>query len=287
MKKCLVLIALAAATACQMVHRVSDTAAELFGDAVVARVGEHRLMRSELAAYIPAGVSSEDSLALAQSYIKSWAEELIFLDMAEKHLSAEEKDVTKDLEDYRRTLLKYRYEERYINDRLDTLISDEEVRAYYREHMDKFLVDRPLLKVRYMIIPADSRSLKTIKELMSSDDAMDAIAADSLAFTAALRYVDSSDAWMDAIILARELGTDEVSMMSALRNRTIELKGDDGLLRVAFVVDMVQKGNPAPLDYCEERIKDILLSARKHELVGGLERDLLNDALAKGKFVIY
>ena len=287
MKKCLVLIALMAAVACQMVHRVSDTAAELFGDAVVARVGEHRLMRSELAAYIPAGVSSEDSLALAQSYIKSWAEELIFLDMAEKHLSNEEKDVTKDLEDYRRTLLKYRYEERYINDRLDTLISDEEVRAYYREHMDKFLVDRPLLKVRYMIIPADSRSLKTIKELMSSDDAMDAIAADSLAFTAALRYVDSSDAWMDAIILARELGTDEVSMMSALRNRTIELKGDDGLLRVAFVVDMVQKGNPAPLDYCEERIKDILLSARKHELVGGLERDLLNDALAKGKFVIY
>ena len=287
MKKCLVLIALAAATACQMVHRVSDTAAELFGDAVVARVGEHRLMRSELAAYIPAGVSSEDSLALAQSYIKSWAEDLIFLDMAEKHLSAEEKDVTKDLEDYRRTLLKYRYEERYINDRLDTLISDEAVRNYYREHMDKFLVDRPLLKVRYMIIPADSRSLKTIRELMSSDDAMDAIAADSLAFTAALRYVDSSDAWMDAIILARELGTDEVSMMSALRNRTIEFKGDDGLLRVAYVVDMVQKGSPAPLDYCEERIKDVLLSARKHELVGGLERDLLNDALAKGKFVIY
>ena len=287
MKKCLVLIALMAAVGCQMVHRVSDTAAELFGDAVVARVGEHRLMRSELAAYIPAGVSSEDSLALAQSYIKSWAEELIFLDMAEKHLSAEEKDVTKDLEDYRRTLLKYRYEERYINDRLDTLISDEAVRNYYREHMDKFLVDRPLLKVRYMVIPADSRSLKTIKELMSSDDAMDAIAADSLAFTAALRYVDSSDAWMAAILLARDLGTDEVSMMSALRNRTIELKGDDGLLRVAFVVDMVQKGNPAPLDYCEERIKDILLSARKHELVGGLERDLLNDALAKGKFVIY
>lgn len=287
MKKCLVLIALAAVSACQMVHRVSDTAAELFGDAVVARVGEHRLMRSELAAYIPAGVSSEDSLALAQSYIKSWAEELIFLDMAEKHLSAEEKDVTKDLEDYRRTLLKYRYEERYINDRLDTLISDEEVRNYYREHMDKFLVERPLLKARYMIIPADSRSLKTIKELMSSDDAMDAIAADSLAFTAALRYVDSSDAWMDAILLARDLGTDEASMMKALRNRTIEFKGDDGLLRVAYVVDMVQKGSPAPLDYCEERIKDILLSARKHELVGGLERDLLNDALAKGKFVIY
>jgi hypothetical protein len=287
MKKCLLLIALVAASACQMVHRVSDSAAELFGDGVVARVGEHRLMRSELADYIPAGVSSEDSLSLAQRYINAWAEELLFMDMAESRLSKEEQDVSKELEEYRRTLLKYRYEERYINERLDTLISDEEVRNYYKEHTDKFLVDRPLLKTRYMVIPADSRSLKTIKELMSSDDAMDAIAADSLAFTAALRYVDSSDSWMDAILLARDLGTDEVSMMKALRNRFIELKGDDGNLRVAYVVDIVQKGNPAPLDYCEERIKDILLSSRKHDLVSGLERDLLNDALVKGKFVIY
>ena len=286
MKKCALLIALLAVS-CQMVHRVTDTAAELFGDAVVARVGEHRLMRSELAEYIPAGVSSEDSLGLAQQYIKAWAEELLFLDMAESRLSKEEQDVSKELEEYRRTLLKYRYEERYINERLDTLISDEEVRNYYQEHTDKFLVERPLLKARYMIIPADSRSLKKIKELMSSDDAMDAIAADSLAFTAALRYVDSSDNWMDAILLARDLGTDEVSMMKALKGRSIELKGDDGNLRVAWVVDIVQKGSPAPLDYCAERIKDVILSARKHELVSGLEQDLLKDALGKGKFVIY
>ena len=97
MKKCVLLIALLAASACQMVHRVSDTAAELFGDGVVARVGNHRLMRSELAEYIPAGVSSEDSLSLAQRYINAWAEELLFMDMAESRLSEEEQDVSKEL----------------------------------------------------------------------------------------------------------------------------------------------------------------------------------------------
>ena len=286
MKKCLLLLALAVSS-CQLVHRVSDTAAELFGDEVVARVGEHRLQRSDVTAYIPAGVSSEDSLALARQYINAWAEELIFLDMAESRLSKEEKDVSKELEEYRRTLLKYRYEERYINERLDTLISDEEVRAYYQDHLDKFLTERPLLKTRYMVIPVDSRSLTKIRNLMSSDDAMDAIAADSLAFTAAIRYVDSSDSWMDAILLARELGTDEVSMMKALKGHFIEFLGDDDNIRVAYVVDIVQKGSPAPLDYCEERIRDLILSARKHELVSGLERDLLSDARNKEKFVIY
>ena len=138
-----------------------------------------------------------------------------------------------------------------------------------------------------MVIPADSRSLRAIRERMGSDDAMDALAADSLAFTAALRYVDSSDSWMDALLLARELGTDEESMMKILKNRFIEFKGEDGNLRVAYVVDLARKGEPAPLEYCAERIRDIILSARKHDLVSGLERDLLNDARNKEKFVIY
>jgi hypothetical protein len=118
------------AVSCQMAHRVSDSAAELLGDGVVARVGEHKLLRSELSAYIPAGVSPEDSLALAQQYINAWAEELLFLDIAESQLPKEELDVSRELEEYRRSLLKYRYEEQYINERLDTVISDDEVRKY-------------------------------------------------------------------------------------------------------------------------------------------------------------
>ena len=286
MKKWLFLL-LALLPSCQFVHRVSDSASELFGDEVVARVGEHRLLRSELADYIPAGVSPEDSVGLAQQYINAWAEELLFVDMAESQLSKEEKDVSRELEEYRRTLLKYRFEERYINERLDTLISDEEVRTWYAAHSDKFLVDRPLLKVRYMIIPKESRNLRKIKTLMSSDDVVDLLAADSLAVTAAIRYADYSDNWMDAILVARELGTDEESMMKALRNRFIEMPDDKGNLRVAYVADIVRKGSPAPLDYCEDRIRDIILSARKHTLVTGLEQELLNDARNKEKFVIY
>ena len=287
MKKCVLLIGVLALSACQLVHRVSDSAAELFGDEVVARVGDHKLFRSQLADYIPAGVSLEDSVGLAQQYINAWAEELLYLDMAEAQLSKEEKDVSRELEEYRRTLLKYRYEERYINEKLDTLITDEEVRNYYKEHSDKFLLDRPLVKARYMVIPAKSKNLKSIKDLMSSDNALQLAAADSLASTAALRYVDASGDWMDAILLARELGTDEETMMKAMKNRFIEFTGGDGNLRVAYLADIVQKGRPAPLEYCEEQIRDIILSARKHDLVSGLERDLLNDARNKEKFVIY
>ena len=44
MKRVLLLIALGLASACQMVHRVSDTAAELFGDAALANAMADRIL---------------------------------------------------------------------------------------------------------------------------------------------------------------------------------------------------------------------------------------------------
>jgi len=287
MKRALLILTVLTLSACKMVNRVTDSALDLFGDDVVARVGEHRLRASELQKYIPAGVSAEDSLGLAAQYINSWAEDLLFLDLAESQLSKEELDVSRELEEYRRTLLRYRYEESYINERLDTLISDEEVRAYYAENPDRFRLDRPVLKARFMVIPADSRNLKTLRRLMSSDDAQEAIEADSLAFTSAIRYVDSSDSWMDAITLARELGTDYESLMAALKGNSIEMPDGQGNLRIAYVVDLVKAGKTAPLEYCEDRIRDIILSVRKRALMNGLERDLLENARRNETFVVY
>lgn len=284
MKKWLyIALALIACTSCQL----ADTAAELLKGEVVARVGKHKLHRSELDRFIPSGVSPEDSSALAQRYINGWAEDLILLDMAEEQLSASEKDVSKELEDYRRALLKYRYQELYINQRLDTLVTEEEVEDYYKDNKDKFRLDRPLLKARYMIIPADSKSLKTLKKKMSSDDDADLLSVDSLALTATIKYVDASDTWTDALTLAKDLGTDYRSLIGSIKESFAQVSDDSGNLHIAYIAEMVAEGKPAPLEYCTDRIRDIILSSRKHSLESTLESELLEDAIRNEKFVIY
>lgn len=276
-----------AVLSCKMVNRLGDTANELFKGEVVARAGEHRLHRSQLESYIPTGVSSEDSARLAQQYIRAWAEDLLLLDMADEQLSKEEKDVTEELESYRRALLKYRYEQLYINQRLDTLVTEEEVEAYYQANPDKFILDRPVVKARYMIIPADSRNLKELRRLMSSEDDSDIMEAENLAYTAAIKYGDSSDSWKDIITLAQELGTDYKSLLGAIKNQFAELPDEAGNLRIAYIVDMVPQGKTAPEEFCAERIRDIILNTRKHSLTTQLEQDLLEDARRNNKFVIY
>ena len=288
MKKWLfIALASLALLSCKMVNRLGDTANELFKGEVVARAGEHRLHRSQLESYIPTGVSSEDSTRLAQQYIRAWAEDLLLLDMADEQLSKEEKDVTEELESYRRALLRYRYEQLYINQRLDTLVTEEEVGAYYQANPDKFILDRPVVKARYMIIPAESRNLKELRRLMSSEDDSDIMEAENLAYTAAIKYGDSSDSWKDIITLAQELGTDYKSLLGAIKNQFAELPDETGNLRIAYIVDMVPQGKTAPEEFCAERIRDIILNTRKHSLTTQLEQDLLEDARRNNKFVIY
>lgn len=288
MRKALYILVFALlAFSCKMTRQFSDAASELFRGEAVAKVGDHKLYRNQLQSYIPAGVSPEDSASLAASYIKAWAEDLLLLDMAEEQLSKEDKDVSKDLEEYRRTLLKYRYEQLYINQRLDTLITDEEIQRYYAANPDRFRLERPLLKARYMIIPEDARSLKTLKQKMSSEDVMEVMEADSLGAYAAHKYADAADTWMDAITLAQELGTDYRSLVSSIKKQFFEMPDGNGNLRIAYIVEMVPEGKPAPVEYVTERIRDLILSNRKHKLESSLEQDLLEDALRNQKFVIY
>lgn len=270
-----------------MVGSMVESAESLFGDEVVARVGNHKLHRSDLEKYIPAGVSADDSLALAARYINSWATELIFLDMAEKELSDAEKDLTEEIEEYRTALLKYRYEQHYIAERLDTLVTEAEVKAYYESQKEKFNLEVTILKARLLVIPAKSGHLKTLKKLMSSDDVEEVLEADTLARKAAIFYSDMSDSWTDAITIAKQLGTDYETLLSSISGKFAQIKDDDGNLRICYVADIVRAGRTAPLEYCYDTVRNLVVSGRKHALLNGLERDLIEDALAKKKYEVY
>ena len=88
---------------------------------------------------------------------------------AQQRLSKEEKDVSKELEAYRQSLLRYRYEQRYVNERLDTTVSEKQISDYYDSHKETFKLERPILKARFLNIDKDSPNLAKIKKLMSSD----------------------------------------------------------------------------------------------------------------------
>ena len=259
----------------------------LHNDEVVAAVGHERLYRSDLDRVIPKGISLEDSTRLARQYINVWASDLVYVTIAEEQLSKAEKDVTKELNDYRKSLLKYRYEQLYVNERLDTAVSDDMVQEYYDAHKETFTLRRPLIKARYLCIHTDSPSLTPIRKKMGSSEVVDVIEADSLAFSSAMEFTTWDDEWVDVTVLAGKFDMDFKTLLQSVSDRWVRSDDTLGVTDLAYISEMMKEGEFAPVEYVAPQIKDIIISSRKQELISSLERDLLNDARENGKFVIY
>jgi inosine-uridine nucleoside N-ribohydrolase len=69
---------------------------------------------------------------------------------------------------------------------------------------------------------------------------------DSLAIKGNSRYLDFSEKWIDANVLAREFGTDWKTMMAAEKKGYIEMEDGSGNMQVAFIIDQV-KANPGEI----------------------------------------
>ena len=274
-------IVLSALTSCRAISSL------LHDHGVVAQAEGVKLYRAELDALIPKGLSPEDSTELARKYITTLASDLIYQKVAQQQLSKSERDVTKELEDYRKSLLKYRYEQLYVNERLDTAVADELVEEYYAAHPEKFMLQRPLLRARYLNIAKDSPAIKSLKKMMKSSDPNVLVEADSVAYSVALKFTTWNNEWIDAAALAGEFGTDYNTMLQSINNGWIESADTTGYLKLAYIPEILHKGELAPIEYSAPDIKDIILSARKQALIATLERDLLNDARENGNFIIY
>lgn len=281
---CIAVIVLLAMTSCET---ITSFVRDLRYGQVVAKVGSHKLYASELASYIPDSASPEDSTRLALQYINTWASDQLFNDVAERELSKTEKNVDKELEDYRHSLLKYRYEQKYVNQRLDTAVTRAQIEKYYEDHSANFKLSLPIAKAVYMNISEESPNLEIIKKKLRSDKPEARIEADSIAFSSAFRYTDFGDKWVDLVKLSREVGTDYGTLLSQVKDGMAEIPDGNGNLNIVYFFSLMKAGQVGPVEYFEEQIRDIILSTRKQALLVRLERDLIENARNQENFVIY
>lgn len=284
MKRLMILLALAAVLpACKSVSSF------MHDGEVVAKAGKHKLYAAELEDFIPGGISPEDSTRLAAQYIDKWATDMLFMDMAESELSKGEKDVTREMESYRRSLLKYRYEQKYVNQRLDTAVTEADIEKYYHDHPDHFKLARPIVKARFARISGDSPNLSAVRKNLLSEgpDDDDQIVSDSLTIASALKYTDFGKQWVDIVLLAREFEMDYPTMQSKMKDGIIEQKDANGSIGIAHVSALMKAGEAGPVEYYEDEIREIILSTRKQSLLSGLEQELIEKARTQDNYVIY
>ena len=68
----------------------------------------------DLEAALPEDLTAEDSANFTTGFMESWATQMLLMDKAELNLSNEEKDVEAQLEEYRSSLIIYKYQSKLL-----------------------------------------------------------------------------------------------------------------------------------------------------------------------------
>ncbi|MFA6334711.1 MAG: hypothetical protein WCX48_04035 [Bacteroidales bacterium] len=274
MKRLLILGLIPLIFSCRYLNFTSD-------DAVVAKVGDKVLYESEVKDLIPQETTPEDSINMLEQYVNSWALKYLLLDKAENELSKSEKDMEQELEDYRTSLLVYNYEKIYLEERLDTVITDDECREYYQKYSSNFTLNNSVVKARVVKISERSPNLETVRKMYKANSIEEIDEFEKLCYNSADRYNNFNNNWVDISEIAREIPYDvQMCEREAWSKSFIETK-DSLYYYFVYFFDKISPEGTAPFEFYQTKIKEIILSKRKQELIANLEKNLIQEALEK------
>ena len=247
-------------------------------EVVVAECYGKYLYESDLKGIIPEGASIMDSIQYASTFIDSWIRREVLIHQAESNLNMEELDLKKQLEEYRNSLVIYAYETQLINQKLDTLISEDEIAEYYEQHKEDFQLRNTMVRVAYVIIPEDSKQKATFQKLMSDPDTLLLQNIDVLAmYYAAKSYLDV-DHWMRLDELTNIVPIEIFNAESFLKkNRFVCFDMNEHTYMVRFVEYLLEEST-SPLEMVRDNIKSVILAQRKQAMLERMKTSLYEKA---------
>lgn len=253
----------------------------------IARTFDKYLYASEIQELIPENSSKEDSIEIARTLINNWIQQNIVLHKAEQNIQEENIDFAKQLEDYRNSLVIFHYEQELIRQKLDTIVTENEIEEYYENNKSNFELKDNIIKVVYVKLSLDAPSIKQVKAFIKSNEETDLEKLEDYCQRYAVNYFLDSESWLLFADLLKEIPIKTYNEEAYLKNNTfIELK--DSLHY--YFVDIKGfriKESISPLSFERGRIRNILINKRKLELIDQMKKDVFIEAQNENDFEIF
>lgn len=253
----------------------------------VARVYNDYLYESDLKNVIPWGTEPKDSITLAKNYVDAWIRQRLIIHQARKNLTDEQMKFEQQLENYRNSLIIYAYENELVRQKLDTVVSDEEIENYYSANQQNFLLKDNIVQVQYVKVPNKSPYTRQFRKLLDSDNSSDKTKLSAECEKHAADYFLDDQNWLLFNDLLKQIPVRTYNQEEFLKNHR-DLEYQDSLF--TYLVrfrDFKIKEAVSPLSFEKERVKNIILNKRKIDLIGKMHNDIYEKALKKNDFEVF
>lgn len=252
---------------------------------VLASMEGHQLHRAEVESLILRGASAADSLLIAENYVKKWVKEQLVYAVAERNLSDEKMEIDQLVEDYRRSLIRYRYQERLVNERLKTDISEPDKQRFYEENPKLFTLEQGLIKGLFLKIPVDAPGLADVKKWYKSSDEAALEKIEKYSVQNATIYEYFYDKWVDFDEVMDNIPIYVSDPATFLKGHKQVEAADSSYCYLLNIAEYLLPGQTEPYESASPRIVEMLVNQRKVDFLRNFEDELYNEAVQKGKVI--
>jgi hypothetical protein len=246
---------------------------------------DRTLSREEVERIIPKGASQADSLLIAENYVKKWVKDILIYDIALRNIGDEKTEIETLVNEYRYSLMRYRYQERLIKERLSASLRESDKVNFYEGNQAKFKLERGLLKGLFLKLPLDAPGLQEVKTWYKSSSMESLEKIEKYSVQNAIFYDYFYDKWVDFDDVMANIPVRISDSNSFLRNNKSVEVSDSSYCYLLNIKEYLPAGAIAPYEYAEPQIVEMLINQRKMVFLKNFEDELYEDALKSGDVV--
>ena len=251
---------------------------------IVAIVNTEKLFKTDFINILPKNIHKIDSHVMAKSYIHDWAINKLLLEKAKNNSSSQTMNQINGLvKDYKESLLINNYKEQLIKQKLDTVITEEELKEFYLSNKENFKLNEELVKIKFLHIDNNINDKKKILALFKSDDILDLEELEKQELSFKFHQFNDS-IWRELDNVLLKLPFSKKKLLK--KTKFIQKQDSIGLYLVA-VKDVLERNSTAPLSYVTSTIEQMILHNRKIQLIRKIEKTIIKDAIQNNNFKIY
>jgi len=253
---------------------------------VIAKAKSHELYLDELVSVLPTGLTPEDSSSFVNSFIKTWATQMLLLDKAELNLSESSKDVNEQLEQYRRSLIIYQYEKQLVGQRLDTTVTAKQIETYYNNNKKNFELQDNIARAIFVKLDKNAKDIEKVKKLCRSSKEEDRIELEEYSIQHAMAFHLNDQQWIPLGEFLNQMPHTSYLNVNYFSSYGFAAVEDSTAHYLLDVKEIKYKNSVSPIEFEKQNIRNILLNQRKLELIQKLEKDIFEEAVSKNQFEI-
>ena len=267
---------------CMMLTACSQKKAE-----PIARAYNTYLYAEDIKELVNPGVTGKDSLNIVNAYIENWQRQQALLHSANKQIQQNPGRFHAQIEEYKNALIIHEFEESLLKEKLDTLITEQEIEQYYEQNKNIFILKRPIFKVSYIQIPEDAPELDRVKRWFLSGNFADQALLQQYCESYSPNFSLNDTAWYYLEELSKKMPIEQIDENNYKNYGRIFEINEKSQLYLIILRDSKLRNNTSPLDMERNTIRNLLINQRKVDLLKNEENLIIEKARQNNNIETY